>query len=64
MVNDIKEFAQLGILSLKSGNFQKAISCFEKVIEINPSHTSSHNNLGLVFKELGDLKKLKIVLKK
>ena len=59
MVNDIKEFAQLGIMSLKSGDFQKAISCFEKVIEINPSHTSSHNNLGLVFKELGDLKKAK-----
>ena len=44
MVNDIKEFAQLGILSLKSGNFQKAIS-------VSPFHAESYNNIGVVYIE-------------
>ena len=36
---------------------QKAVKCFQKAIEIQPNYSAAHNNLGLTFKELGELKK-------
>jgi len=36
---------------------QKAKSCYEKAIQINPNYADAHNNLGLVFDELGEYQK-------
>ena len=42
------------IFSKELKDYQKAISCYEKTIEINPNHVDAHNNLGVIFKELGE----------
>ena len=58
------EHNDLGVLSLRSGDFQKAKNCFKKAIEINPNRASAHNNLGLVLKQLGDLEGSKYCFEK
>ena len=39
------------------GEDQKAKSCYEKAIEINPNFAHAHNNLGNVFKDSGNPQK-------
>lgn len=38
-------------------NFDKAISCLEKTLEIDPTKGNSYANLGTVYSEKGNLKK-------
>ena len=35
--------------------YQKAIGCYEKAIQINPNYVDAYNNLGIVVNELGEL---------
>ncbi len=35
-------------------DFQNAINCYEKVIQIDSKHTDAHNNLGLILYKLGE----------
>ena len=42
---------------IKEGEFEKAINCCQKAIEIAPSYTSSYHNLALIFQELGEIQK-------
>ena len=43
----------LGTLSIKIKNFDRAIQLLNQAILIQPNHAQSHNNLGVVFGELG-----------
>ncbi len=46
---------QLAISSHKNKQFQKALQEYQKVLKLNPSNNQAHNNLGLVYKDMGDL---------
>ena len=35
------------------GSHQKAITSYEKTIEIDPNYKDAHNNLGIILQELG-----------
>ena len=41
----------------KLGEHQKAISSYEKAIQIQPNYAKAHNNLGIVLQELGEHQK-------
>ena len=60
---NIDDFIDDGVSSLQSGELQKAKFFFQKAIEIDINHTGANNNLGIVYKELGDLEKAKNCLK-
>ena len=47
----------LGSVLKELGESQKAISCFQKAIEIQSDHAGAYYNLGIVFNELGELQK-------
>ena len=42
-------------MSVQTKNFDRAQKLLKKVIEIQPNHSKAHNNLGIVFKKLGQL---------
>lgn len=44
----------LGLLSVKSNQFEKAIERFDKVLEINPSRLEIHIYKGQLYSQLGD----------
>jgi len=50
------EYAQmnLGFLSVKSGQYEKAIERFRKVVEINPSRLDMYVYLGEAYAQIGD----------
>ena len=47
----------LGSVLKELGESRKAISCFQKAIEIQSNHADAHYNLGSVLKELGESRK-------
>ena len=46
------------------GEIEKAKSCFEKVIQLNPNDVDGHNNLGLLLFELKEIQKAKSFFEK
>ena len=52
-----KSIFYLGTLSIQTKNFNKAKSCYEKAIQINPNYPESHHNLGTILQNLGDIEK-------
>lgn len=46
----------LGLIGKKSGDFKKAIQCFEKAIELKPDFEKTYLNLGIAYTQLGDYK--------
>ena len=55
--NHFKSIFLLGSLLMQVKNFDEAKRLLQKAIEIQPDHADAHNNLGLVFKELGERRK-------
>ena len=56
--NHVDARNNLGIIFQALGEFQKAVDCFQKVIQIQPDRVDdAHVGLGLVFKELGEHQK-------
>ena len=47
----------LGFIFNELEEHQKAISCYEKAIEIQPNHASAHNNLGNIFRKFKEFQK-------
>ena len=45
----------LGIQFYQQRELLKAIQAYQKVIELDPSHSEAYNNLGTLYQELGDL---------
>ncbi len=54
---NVKAHLNLGYFSLKSGQFNKAIDRFEKVIEIKPDYMEAYLYMGDVYETKGDNKK-------
>ena len=57
--NPNHEMAQynLGMLSVRSGQFDKAVERFKKVLEINPQRTQLYYYLGQIYLQEGDTTK-------
>jgi len=47
----------LAIQNQKKNNLQEAANFYKETIKTNPNHLVAHNNLGAVFKQLGELQK-------
>jgi tetratricopeptide (TPR) repeat protein len=45
----------LGMLSIQSGQYERAVDRFSTLIRINPNHTQGHLLLGIALKNTGDL---------
>ena len=43
----------LGILAYQTRNYQNAVALLGQVIALMPNHADAHNNLGIVYKDLG-----------
>jgi tetratricopeptide (TPR) repeat protein len=54
---NIKAHVNLGYFSIKSGQYEKAIERFEKVIQINPDYPESYLYLGDIYETQKDLEK-------
>jgi tetratricopeptide (TPR) repeat protein len=55
----VKEAFALAIQNHQNNNLQDAQSYYQKVLKIDPNYTPAHNNLGAIFKQLGELEKAK-----
>lgn len=55
--NNENALFQLGILSIKSGQTEKAIERFEKLVSLHPQNREYHKNLALLYSQKGDTKK-------
>ena len=53
----IKEAFDLAIQNHKNNNLQEAQNYYQKVLKIDPNLAVVHNNLGIIFKELGEIQK-------
>lgn len=51
--NDTDILLEQGNKCLDSGDTEKAMEIFKKIIDIDPNNALAHNNLGLVYKEKG-----------
>jgi tetratricopeptide (TPR) repeat protein len=54
----------LGVLSVRSGQYDKAIERFEKVVNINPSRTEMYFLIGRTFMEMGNKESARINFEK
>ena len=55
--NHVDANNNLGIVFKQLKEMQKAISCYQRAIQINPDYAIAHNNLGAAFKQIGELQK-------
>lgn len=53
---DFKAWFMLGVTEAKRRQFHDAIQAFNKVIELQPKLAEPHNNLAVIYNELGDLR--------
>lgn len=53
------EWSNIGHEYAESGNFQKAIECFKKVVEIDPQDVEIWYELGVAYNKLKDKKHAK-----
>ena len=60
----VKEAFDLAVQSHQNNNLQDAKNYYYKVLEINPNYVNAHNNLGIIFKELGEYQKAKSCFEK
>ena len=50
----VKEIFALAIQNHQKNNLTAAKDLYNKILEIRPDFASAHNNLGLIFRALGD----------
>ena len=53
---DYQAWFMLGVTQAKRRQFHDAIRAFNKVVELQPSLAEPHNNLAVIYNELGDLR--------
>jgi tetratricopeptide (TPR) repeat protein len=53
--NNVEAQYWLGVFAVQSGQFEKAIPRFEKVISLDPQYLSAYMDLGAVYKEMGQM---------
>ncbi|MDD4954732.1 MAG: tetratricopeptide repeat protein, partial [Candidatus Omnitrophica bacterium] len=54
----------LGVIYTNSKNFEEAITCFNKTIELNPQNVKAYLNMGAIFGELKKYNEALTVLNK
>jgi len=47
-----KSLKEIGISFGEAGEYEKAIACFDKAIELNPEDAKAYNNRGLAYANL------------
>ena len=52
-----KETFDLAVQNQQKNNLQVAENLYKETLKTNPNHVDAHNNLGIIFKELGELQK-------
>lgn len=52
--NNVKAIFAMGMLSVKSGQYQKAVARFEKLLELEPNKAEAHKMLGDSYRALDD----------
>lgn len=66
--NDYQAWFKLGVVYSSEHHFHQAINAFRKVIALRPDLAEPHNNLAVIYNELGDddsaVQELQIALKK
>ena len=55
----LNETFKLAVQEHQNNNLQDAQNYYHKVLKINPNHVNTHNNLGVIFKTLGEKQKAK-----
>ena len=55
----VKETFNLAVQNHQNNNLQDAQNYYQKVLKIDPNHLGAHNNLGAIFKGLGENQKAK-----
>jgi len=55
-LNTEETFA-LAVQNHQKNNLKVAENLYKETLKTNPNHVDAHNNLGIVFKELGELQK-------
>ena len=55
----VEEIFSSAVQNHKKRNFKAAEKLYEEVLKINAKHVNAHNNLGVIFKELGQPQKAK-----
>ena len=60
----LNETFDLGFKNHQNNNLQDAQNYYQKVLEIDPDHAATNNNLGVIFKDLGETQKAKEYYKK
>lgn len=48
-----EEWFSKGVKSIEEENYEQAIHCFKKTIDIHPNHVPSYNNLGYIYNIMG-----------
>ena len=51
----VEETFALAVQNQQKNNLQVAENLYKETLKTNPNHVDAHNNLGLIFKELGEL---------
>ena len=54
----------MGMLSIQSGQYEKAVERLEELVKINPNHTQGHLLLGIALMNTGDKARARHNLKK
>jgi tetratricopeptide (TPR) repeat protein len=49
----------LAVQNHQNNNLQDARDYYQKILRIDPNYVNAHNNLGVIFKELGEIQKAK-----
>ncbi len=44
----------LGVISYRKGEVEKAIEAYRKAISLNPNYAEAYNNLGVIYQEIGN----------
>ena len=60
----IKEIFILAVKNQQEGKTDIALKFYNQVIKIDPNYSQAHNNLGIIFKTLGENQKAMDYLKK
>ena len=55
----VEQTFNLAVQSHQNNILQDAQNYYQKVLKIDPNHVNTHNNLGLIFKVLGEYQKAK-----
>ena len=57
-------YVNLGVAYGMSGNFKKALECFNKATQEDPTNPQSYVNMGITYSQMGDKQKAQQMIQK